>query len=150
MTTTICTHDERRSSFRIPADDAHNGAGVVIGKSVIPAQLLDYSVTGCLLLMSKQAEVELGDEIRIATFQGQFLAEVRHFKNDLGQSGPLLGLEFISSIENEKGPKSNTHLFSASGKHAVSGNFMTVFGAILVVWAAIAYVSYLLFFQGNT
>ncbi|MEM9412502.1 MAG: PilZ domain-containing protein [Planctomycetota bacterium] len=145
MNTTI-THDERREFFRLPADEDYSGAGVVVGKSVVPAQLLDYSVNGCLVLLNQQAKLELGDHVQVATFQGRFLAEVRHLKNEPSQIGPMLGLEFLTPIESaEVVNRTSTHLFSSSGKQTVSGNFGTVFIAILVGWCAVAYLIYAFF-----
>ena len=128
------------------ANDFENGAGIVVGKKVIAAQLVDYSLQGCCLGFETNIGVKVGDKIRVATSQGQYWGLIRRIDSDKSGFKQLAGIEFVSAIDQSVKGRNSLHFLGADPKHSVGGGFSISFIlATLCAWAVVAGVLYWIF-----
>ena len=142
------THVEKRAAFRIPASADDYSAALAIGKKVISAELIDYSIKGCFLALKKPVELEIGNEVRVATKNGQYLGIVRRTVLDLSAGQLAVGVKFTTAIENDFKNRKTMKLFSDSkiSETADNRSGVPLLIAILGFWLAVAF-TYVYFFQ---
>lgn len=128
------------------ASEIDKSAGIAVGRRVIPAHLIDYSLNGCGLGLEEKLKLSIGDQIRLATSKGQYWGVVRRIIDDNPDFVQTVGIKFVEGIDEEFKQKNSLHLMSANGKHAVGGNFsVAVVVGVLSAWAIVAYVLFLIF-----
>lgn len=120
---TQATTANQRNSFRMQAGNGEAGAGVYIGRKIIPAETVDFSSKGAQLVLQKKVrKISVGDNVRIGIASGLYEAVVRRsFKNDAGQQ--VIGVEFLSLVSQELELRNSVAVGLGSGKHQVGVSF---------------------------
>ena len=141
---------ERRSSFRIRVFATENGAGLAVGKSVFPAELVDFSREGCCVaLPNKYVEIGIGSEVQVAIPNGQYLGNIRHTELDLTGGAFRVGIKFSEEVElRENKPLTRSFADERVGETADSKSFSFLLAAMVIFWIVIAVLSYAFF--GNS
>ena len=106
----------------MPAGD-ETGAGVLIGRKIIPAETADFSASGARLILKKKIKnIAVGDRVRVAVSSGLYEAVIRRvLKDDSGKQA--IGVEFISLIKEELELRNSALMGLGSKGHHVSGSF---------------------------
>ena len=113
---------EQRDSFRMPAGNK-KGAGVLVGRKIIPAEMADFSSRGARLVLRKKVKkIAVGDRVRVGITSGLYEAIVRRiFKDESGRQ--VIGVEFVSLVAEELQIRNSTLLSLGCKQHNVSGRF---------------------------
>ena len=137
------TITNKREAYRLKPEEFEDGAGIVVGRSVIPAKLVDYSIGGCALRVQAPVKLAVGDQVRVATAKGQYIGVVKRVFPVA--NGTCIGVQFTSTVDEKIRNKNSIHLLCSS-KRSLSGNIG--FGAVaaaVAAWVPVVFAFYLAF-----
>ena len=96
---------DQRKSYRYPAQPGRDVATVRAGRQTWKAKLCEESAGGMAIETTGKAKLSVQDEVEIGIYTGWYRARVIHTQEISG--GHLVGLQRISNISTDDGPRRN-------------------------------------------